>query len=321
MVRQRAHRGHRRAPSPARSPCAGTPAARRAAGLSARRGRAYISCVTTTDGREPSTLGLPAVLAALPELLHAPLDPPPGGATGQDELEARLGYRFARPSLLRAALTLGSWANEHPDAGWPSNACLEFFGDAVLGLVAADASWQRAAAQDEGELTRLRARVVSEPSLAQAAGAIDLGAFLWLGRGDDKLGGRRHPSTLADTLEAVLGAVFLDARARGIAALDAAAAVFARLFDLGAVDPDATLDPKTRLQHWAQARHRVAPSYVRIDARDGEGPPRWRARVELRLQDGSVQCLGEGEGASIREAERRAAEQALAALLSPSTRP
>ncbi len=259
---------------------------------------------------------LPETLAALPDAAEPEVDAPPGGVAALAELQGRLGYAFARPSLLRAALTLGSWANEHPDAGWPSNACLEFFGDAVLGLLAADALWQRHPGLQEGELTRLRASVVSESSLFEVARSIDLGAFLWLGRGDDKLGGRQHRSTLADALEAVLGAVFLDARAQGLRAADEAAAVFTRLFDaaLAGVDPDTALDPKTRLQHWAQARHRVAPSYVRLDVRGDEGPPRWRARVELRLGEAAPLVLGEGEGTSIREAERHAAEAALATL-------
>jgi ribonuclease-3 len=261
-------------------------------------------------------VGVPEVLRALPSVDD---DGEPSGSAGELRprlavLESRLGYTFARPSLLRAALTLGSWANEHPDAGWPSNACLEFFGDAVLDLLAADAVWQRHPLLDEGELTRLRAVIVAEPALADVATAVDLGAFLWLGRGDDRLGGRRHRATLADALEAVLGAVFLDARERGDAPLAAAAHVFARLFEtaLDAAHPQRALDPKTRLQHWAQALHRVAPTYVRIDARGGDGPPRWRARVELRHPGGDVQVLGEGEGESLREAERRAAESALA---------
>jgi ribonuclease III len=256
-------------------------------------------------------LGLPEVLRTLPAVDGGtePTSPGPTLAT----LEARLGYGFARPSLLRVALTLGSWANEHPDAGWPSNACLEFFGDAVLDLLAADAVWRRHPALDEGELTRLRAIIVSEPSLAEVATGLDLGAFLWLGRGDDKLGGRRHRATLADAIEAVLGAVFLDARAHGGDALALTALVFERLFDtvLGAAHPERALDPKSRLQQWAQARHRIAPSYARIDARGGDGPPRWRARVELRHLGGPVEVLGEGEGDSLREAERLAAEAAL----------
>jgi ribonuclease-3 len=261
---------------------------------------------------DAEVFGLPDVLRGLPAVDVESEPTAPGASLAS--LQARLGYAFANPSLLRAALTLGSWANEHADAGWPSNACLEFFGDAVLDLLAADVLWHRHPTLDEGELTRLRAIIVSEPSLATVATSIDLGRHLWLGRGDDKLGGRRHKPTLADALEAVLGAVFLDARERGLDALATTAGVFTRCFDAVLVEarPDRELDPKSRLQQWAQARHRVAPSYVRIDARGGDGPPRWRARVELRLSDGTTRVLAEGEGESLREAERLAAEAALA---------
>lgn len=273
---------------------------------------AYGSCaqaaVTSYDDR---VFGLPEVLRGLPAVDVEAEPTAPGSSLAT--LQARLVYDFANPSLLRAALTLGSWANEHADAGWPSNACLEFFGDAVLDLLAADALWHRHPTLDEGELTRLRAIIVSEPSLARVATSIDLGRHLWLGRGDDKLGGRRHKPTLADALEAVLGAVFLDARERGLDALATTEGVFTRCFDavLDEARPDRALDPKSRLQQWAQARHRIAPSYARIDARGGDGPPRWRARVELRHADGTIDVLAEGEGDSLREAERRAAETAL----------
>jgi len=268
--------------------------------------------------------GLPKVLQALPELdVDAPVDvaaddSTPPGAGGLAELQVRLGYRFQRPALLRAALTLGSWANEHPDAGWPSNACLEFFGDAVLDLLAADAVWRRFPDLGEGELTRLRASIVSERCLADVASAIDLGEYLWLGRGDVRRGQRKQSGTLADAIEAVLGAVFLDAREAGTPPLQSAGVVFERLLadKLAELRPDLAVDPKTRLQHWAQGRYRITPVYVRIDARDepsGDSAtgPRWRARVELRFPDGRIEVLGEGEGESLRRAERRAAKAAL----------
>ncbi len=257
--------------------------------------------------------GLPSVLAQLPEPTETDADQR-GGTL--DELQARLGHTFARPSLLRVALTLGSWANEHPEQGWPSNACLEFFGDAVLDLLAADTLWTRFPALDEGELTRLRASIVSERCLSEIAGALELGRYLWLGRGDDKLGVRKHRGTLADALEAVLGAVFLDARAAGQDPLATAQRVFERVFAtvVEELRPDSSHDPKTRLQHWAQARHRVTPSYVRVEVGGGEGTPRWRAKVELRHADGRVELLGEGDGNSLREAERAAADAALARI-------
>lgn len=260
---------------------------------------------------------LPKVLIDLPDPT-TPVDDgtEPVAVGGLPALMELLGYAFAEPALLRVALTLGSWANEHREAGWPSNACLEFFGDAVLGLTAADALWRRFPDLAEGELTRLRAALVSEPSLAQAARDLELGQWLYLGRGDLKRGGRDHPSTLADAVEAVLGAVFLDAREAGRAPLEAAAEVFSRLFGerLASLRPEHGLDPKSRLQHWAQGRFRVTPTYVRVGEPPPPDDPRWRARVELRFGDGRVEVLGEGEGRSLKRAERAAARQALEQL-------
>jgi ribonuclease-3 len=186
----------------------------------------------------------------------------------------------------------------------------------VLDLLAADAVWRRFPDLGEGELTRLRASIVSERCLADVAANVELGEYLWLGRGDVRRGQRRQSGTLADAIEAVLGAVFLDAREAGTAPLASAGAVFDRLLagKLAELRPDLAVDPKTRLQHWAQGRYRITPVYVRIDARDHLGVaegPRWRARVELRFPDGRIEVLGEGEGESLRRAERRAAKAAL----------
>jgi ribonuclease-3 len=258
---------------------------------------------------------LPKVLLDLPDaFVPVEDDTCPRGPGGLAGLEGRLGYRFANPALLRVALTLGSWANEHRDQAWPDNACLEFFGDAVLGLLAADALWRRFPDLAEGELTRLRAALVSEGSLARAAESMELGAWLYLGRGDLKRGGREHPSTLADAVEAVLGAVFLDARESGLVPLEATAAVFERLVGerIAELRPEHGVDPKSRLQHWAQGHFRITPVYVRVGDPPPPDDPRWTARVELRFADGRVEVLGEGQGRSLKEAERAAAEQALA---------
>lgn len=260
------------------------------------------------------TSALPEALQSLPEPSLAWDDgTAPPGEGGLEALEAALGHRFARPALLRVALTLASWTNEHDGSGWPSNACLEFFGDAVLDLVAADTLWRRFPTLAEGELTRLRAAVVDEPSLARAAAAIRLGDHLWLGRGDVKRGARTHAGTLADAVEAVLGAVFLDAREAGADPVAAAAAVFERLLgpSLDALRPGDELDPKTRLQHWAQGRHHVTPTYVRIGAPPEPAAPTWRVRVELRFVDGHTEALAYGEGRSLKRAEREAATRAL----------
>jgi ribonuclease III len=244
-------------------------------------------------------------------------DSAPPGAGGLAGLQRRVGYDFARPALLRVALTLGSWANEHADSGWPSNGCLEFFGDAVLDLLAADALWRHFPELAEGELTRLRAALVSERSLVAVALELDLGAYLYLGRGDLKRDGRAHPGTLADAVEAVLGAVFLDARQAHAEGGPEPLGVAAELFDrwlgdqLRGLSPAHGIDPKSRLQHWAQGRYRITPTYVRIGEGSGAGEPKWQAQVELQFPDGTVRVLGSGEGRSLRAAEKAAAIVAL----------
>jgi ribonuclease-3 len=264
---------------------------------------------------------LPEVLRSLPDpFVDTTLERPQIDERFQT-VQAAIDYEFGNKGLLRVALTLGSWVNEHPKAGWPSNGCLEFFGDAVLNLVAADAIWQRFPELDEGALTRLRASIVSERALSEIAIALDLGSALWVGRGDRKRGAALRTSTLADAVEAVLGAAFLDARQHTEATLPVADRVFERMFaaHLAALQPEAGIDPKSRLQHWAQTRHRVTPSYVQVGEAPPPGEPLWRSRVELRFDDGRIQVLGEGEGRSRKRAERSAAAQALDAIEREST--
>lgn len=256
--------------------------------------------------------GLPEVLRELPAVSGSDEAPHGDGSHGLGDLIAALGHAFARPQLLRVALTVGSWANENRSAGWPSNACLEFFGDAVLDLVAADALWTTFPQLDEGSLTRLRASLVSERSLARVARSVELGRYLFVGRGDEQRGARDRDGTLADALEAVLGAVFLDARADGRDASACAAAVFRKLFGerLDTLAPEDGLDPKSRLQQLIQAERKLTPVYAAVGDTPPPDAPHWRARVELR--DGEdVEVLGEGEGRSLRAAERNAALDAL----------
>lgn len=249
---------------------------------------------------------LPEVLRGLPELVD-------GEAADLERFAEVLGHQFTRLGLLRVALTVGSWANEHRDAGWPSNACLEFFGDAVLDLAAADALWLRFPELDEGPLTRLRASLVSERSLSRAAKAVDLGRWLYLGRGDEQRRARERDGTLADALEAALGAVFLDARAAGRDPTTAAGQVFGRLFGarVQALAPEDGLDPKSRLQQRVQAARKLTPVYVAVGDPPPPEDPHWRARVELRPPGEPIEVLGEGEGRSLRLAEREAALAAL----------
>jgi ribonuclease-3 len=253
---------------------------------------------------------LPAALRSLPD---EGADPAViEELAGLRPLITALGYEFARPALLRVALTLGSWCNEHPHAGWPSHERLEFFGDAVLDLLSAERLWLRFDDASEGALTRMQARVVSEAGLATVARALGLGAWLFVGRGDEQGGARERDGSLADALEAALGAIFLDARACGRDPLAAAGAAFDRLFAavMAGLDPGEE-DVKSRLGRVVQGRYRQTPRYVCAAAEGStSAAPWWIARVELTVE-GAPRVLGAGEGATKREAQRAAAAAAL----------
>jgi ribonuclease-3 len=257
------------------------------------------------------------VSSALPEVLRElPGDPDGDPRHGLGPLIEALGYAFVRPELLRVALTVGSWANENRSAGWPSNACLEFFGDAVLDLAAADVVWRSFPQLDEGPLTRLRASLVSERSLARVARSVDLGRWLFVGRGDELRGARDRDGTLADALEAVLGAVFLDARAAGHEPTASVGVLFEHLFGerLRKLAPEDGLDPKSRLQQLMQAERRLTPVYIAVGEPPPPDAPHWHAQVELHGEGKVVEVLGVGEGRSLRIAERNAALDALRRL-------
>ena len=127
-----------------------------------------------------------------------------------DALEARLGYRFQDRGLLEHALTHKSKAHEDPSGGVVDNESLEFLGDAVLGLVAADALFRAFPTYSEGQKSKIKANLVSTASLAEIAEALGLGDHMILGRGEEKTGGRRKPALLADTCEAIIAALYLD---------------------------------------------------------------------------------------------------------------
>lgn len=214
--------------------------------------------------------------------------------------ETRLGYRFHDPALLDVALT-------HRSAGRVNYERLEFLGDAVLTLVVAVLLFDAHPEADEGELTRYRASLVSGRSLAALATGLGLGAQLRLGGGELKTGGFRRDSILADALEAVFGAVYLDG------GLDAARGVIGRLYARqvatlpGAGD---LKDAKTRLQERLQGRGLNLPRYA-VDAVSGHPHEHWF------VASCEVEALGlreRGEGSSRRRAEQQAAERMLVAL-------
>lgn len=215
-------------------------------------------------------------------------------------LQQRLGHAFSNPALLVQALT-------HRSFGQPNNERLEFLGDSILNCVIAIALFERFGELKEGEMSRLRASLVRQEGLHRVAQTLDLGEALRLGEGELKSGGFRRPSILADALEAVFAAVFLDA------GFDAAKGVIDRLYApmIAEIDPRAALkDPKTALQEWLQGRKLPLPQYQLA-----------QVLGEAHAQEFEIVCMLEacgvrtvGRGASRRAAEQQSAELALAAL-------
>jgi len=220
-------------------------------------------------------------------------------------LARRLGHRFRREEWLAEALRHSSCVNEQADPGLRSNERLEFLGDAVLNLVAGHLLMDRYPEAPEGELSRMRANLVNEARLASVGEAIDLGLHLSLGRGEEQDGGRGKPSILADALEALVAAVYLDGgfrAARRVVERHLAAAVAALS------EPAEDGDFKSRLQERVQSDGRRVPHYRLVEA---TGPDHDKTfRVELRL-DGMVT---EGTGKSKKAAEQAAAREALERL-------
>ena len=213
-------------------------------------------------------------------------------------LEQQLGAGLSS-SLVERALTHRSFAYEN--GGLPTNERLEFLGDSVLGLVVTAALYERHPDLPEGQLAKLRASVVSSRALADVGRTIGLGDWVRLGRGEEVTGGRDKSSILADTLEALLGAVYLD---RGI---EVATAVIHRLFDplmRAAAGQGAALDYKTALQELSATRSLGPPEYRTTES----GPDHAKEFTAEAVVGGEV--LGSGAGRTKKEAEQYAAEQA-----------
>jgi len=226
-----------------------------------------------------------------------------GESRGYELLEAKLGHTFKDRSLLENALTHKSYLNENPHSGRTHNQRLEFLGDAALGLASGHMLMDRFPALQEGELSMTRAEIVSEQAVAEVALGIGLGDWMFLGRGEEHTGGRRKPSVLADALEAVIAAVYLDG------GYGAAFSVVNRLFlpRLLAIDvPPGFTDFKTRLQERAQALRHETPRY-QVTA---EGGPDHRKIFEVVVTIGG-RVYAQTGGRSKKEAEQRAAEAAL----------
>ncbi len=214
-----------------------------------------------------------------------------------ERLSRRIGYRFTDSSLLQAAMT-------HRSAGSRNNERLEFLGDGALNFVIGEAVFRKRADSPEGDLSRLRASLVREQTLGEIASDLDLGDYLRLGSGEMKSGGFRRPSILADAVEALIGAVYVDG------GFDAARALVLRLYEdrlQSLPDADTLKDPKTRLQEYLQSRRMTLPRYSVLKV-SGE-PHKQNFQVECHVEDAGLTSLG--EGASRRRAEQAAAESAL----------
>lgn len=217
------------------------------------------------------------------------------------ELQNRIGYAFRDEKLMENALTHSSYANERGKSRAFSNERLEFLGDSVLGFVTAEYLFEKYPSRPEGEMTRIRAELVCEQSLAATAEALELGSVLLLGKGEEQNGGRTRKSILADAVEALLAAIYLDG---GI--------IPARAFVLDhilAEKPTELTDYKTALQELVQSTGGVSPQYKIIDEYGPDHAKTFVARVEIEGEP-----AGEGSGRTKKEAEQSAAKAAMESL-------
>ena len=221
-----------------------------------------------------------------------------------DDLQEKLGRRFKNPALLEAALTHSSYANENRKMGAVSNERLEFLGDSVLGMTVAALIYKSCPNMPEGNMTRLRADLVCEKSLAGLAETLEIGKYLLLGRGEEKGGGRERPSILADAVEAVLAAMYLDGGFEPVR----------KLITKNFLLPDDRMAPritdyKTALQELVQEKAGQTISYRTTDE---SGPDHMKLFAVEVLLNGA--CIGKGSGKSKKEAEQVAAKSALEGL-------
>lgn len=212
------------------------------------------------------------------------------------ELQIRLGYAFRQHALLQQAVTHRSFSADH-------NERLEFLGDSVLNLSVAHLLYAQLANLPEGDLSRVRANLVKQDTLHQLAKKLDLPAVMRLGEGEMRSGGQNRPSILADALEAIIGAVYLDGGYQN------AQALVERLFAQVDIKPDMQAvgkDPKTELQEWLQGRKLALPKYTVV----GTSGAAHRQQFEVSCEVTELRQTQQGSGAS-----RRAAEQAAAAAM------
>lgn len=220
------------------------------------------------------------------------------------QLEEKLGYSFRDEALLVNALTHSSYANENREEGVPSNERLEFLGDSVLGFVTAKHLYAMSPSLPEGKMTRLRAELVCEHSLYGVAGELNLGEYLRMGHGEEKSGGRRRASILADATEAVIAAIFLDG------GMEPAAEFIERMvLSPEAVKAHHATDYKTELQELVQQKAGQVLKYHEAGESGPDHDKLFLAEVSL-----NGQTIGKGSGRTKKEAEQAAACKALERL-------
>jgi ribonuclease-3 len=220
--------------------------------------------------------------------------------------KGQIGVQFHDEGLLRQALTHRSYVNEHEDEGLKDNERLEFLGDAVLDFLTGDYLFQKFPDMPEGELTRLRAALVRTESLASLAAQIDLGAALFMGRGEESSGGRERLNNLCSGFEALVGALYLD---QGLAAVGEF--IIPRFEPLlqEVLDEALNKDARSQLQEWSQAELSITPVYRTTSA---TGPDHDKEfQIEVIIGD---RVVGQGVGKSKQAASQAAARAALELL-------
>jgi ribonuclease III len=230
-------------------------------------------------------------------------------------LEAAIGHEFQRRELLQQALTHSSFAREQTD-GSEDNEQLEFLGDAVLGFVTSQELFSKYPHYQEGELSKLRAHLVSARHLVRPANELQLGDYLRLGRGEEKTAGRTKPAILVDALEAVLAALYLDAGLDVAREFILKTIVRPELARLAEEQEDDLLlaDYKSRLQETLHASGRPEPEYESVKEDGPEHKKMFTVAVLVRKANGEVEFKSEGQGASKKRAGQAAAQKAIERL-------